>query len=285
MNHPIGSIGFMQGRLCELVDGKIQAFPWRDWESEFPAAATIDLHVMEWTLDQERLYENPLMTTNGQKKIRKLCLEHDLAIHSLTGDCFMQAPFWKVDGQVRSDLQADFLAISRACATVGIRMIVVPLVDNGRLETTEQENVLIDFLLAQQSFLFEHNLRVIFESDFTPAELARFIARLPAEEFGINYDIGNSAALGFKPAEEFSAYGARVVNVHVKDRVLGGTTVPLRTGGADFDGVFAALTQKKYQGNFILQTARAAEGNHLEVLSSYRDMTQQWIQQYGLGAA
>jgi L-ribulose-5-phosphate 3-epimerase len=65
----------------------------------------------------------------------------------------MQAPFWKVDGKTRTDLQADFLAIGRACAAVGIRMIVVPLVDNGRLETAEQENVLIEFLLEQQSFL------------------------------------------------------------------------------------------------------------------------------------
>lgn len=275
----------MQGRLCDTVGGKIQAFPWRDWESEFPAAAKINLHLMEWTLDQERLHENPLMTTEGQEKIRTLCKHHDLAISSLTGDCFMQAPFWKIDGQARTELQSDFVAIGRACAALGIQMIVVPLVDNGRLETADQENVLIEFLLSQQSFLSQHNVRVIFECDFTPTELARFISRLPAERFGINYDVGNSAALGFKPAEEFAAYGSRVVNVHVKDRVLGGTTVPLKTGSADFDAVFAALAQNNYQGNFILQTARAVEGNHAEVLLSYRNMTQHWIQQYGLAAA
>jgi len=277
-------IGFMQGRLCERVDGKIQAFPWREWKSEFPAAAAIDLHLMEWTLDQERLYENPLMTTGGQDMIRTLCQRHDLVIPSLTGDCFMQAPFWKVDGQARTDLQSDFLSIGRACAAVGIRMIVVPLVDSGRLETAEQEDVLVNFLLVQTSFLSQQNLKVIFECDFTPPELARFIGRLPVERFGINYDIGNSAALGFKPAEEFAAYGHRVINVHVKDRALGGTTVPLKTGSADFDAVFSALAKHNYEGNFILQTARTTLGNHAEVLNSYRDMTQHWIQQYGLAA-
>jgi L-ribulose-5-phosphate 3-epimerase len=285
MNGKMLNIGFMQGRLCERVDGKIQAFPWRDWESEFPAAATIDLHLMEWTLDQERLYENPLMTADGQEKIRVLCRQHGVSILSLTGDCFMQAPFWKVDGEIRYDLQADFLAIGRACAVVGIRMMIVPLVDNGRLDTIEQENALVDFLLEQRPFLTQHKLQVIFESDFTPTELARFIARLPFEQFGINYDIGNSAALGFSPAEEFAAYGTRVVNVHVKDRVLGGTTVPLKTGSADFDSVFAALSKDGYQGNFILQTARAVEGDHAETLGVYRDMTQQWMQQYGIAAA
>lgn len=272
----------MQGRLCERVDGMIQAFPWRDWESEFTAAAAINLHLMEWTLDQERLYQNPLMTAVGQERIRRLCQQSDVSIPSLTGDCFMQAPFWKTKGKARTDLQSDFLAIGRACAEVGIRMIVVPLVDNGRLETAEQENVLVDFLLAQQPFLAEHQLQVIFESNFTPHELARFIEQLPAERFGINYDIGNSAALGFNPAEEFAAYGARVLNAHVKDRILGGTTVPLKTGSADFGAVFAALSQKNYRGNFILQTARAADGNHAEILRIYRDMTQQWMQEYSL---
>ncbi len=197
----------------------------------------------------------------------------------------MQAPFWKTSGKLRRELQSDFLAICRASVTVGVSIIVVPLVDNGRVETVEQADALVEFLLAQQSFLAEHQLLVIFESDFPPTEFARFIARLPAERFGINYDIGNSAALGFNPLEELAAYGERVVNVHVKDRVLGGSTVSLKTGSADFDAVFSALAQQNYQGNFILQTARASEDDHADVLRSYRDMTQQWIDHYGLVAA
>lgn len=270
-------IGFMQGRLCEPVDDKIQAFPWRDWEKEFPLANTIDLHLMEWTLDQDRLYENPLMTTEGQDKIRNLCHKNDVAISSLTGDCFMQAPFWKVNGRSRTELQSDFLAICRACTSVGIQMMVVPLVDNGRLESQEQEDVLVDFLLAQQSFLAQHRLQVIFESDFTPTRLARLIDRLPTERFGINYDIGNSASMGFEPTEEFAAYGARVANVHIKDRILGGNTVPLSKGNADFDAAFVALAKIDYQGNFILQTARAGDGDHAAAIAKYRDMVFGWI--------
>jgi L-ribulose-5-phosphate 3-epimerase len=275
-------IGFMQGRLCERVDGKIQAFPWRDWENEFPAATAIDLYLMEWTLDQERLYENPLMTVDGQQRIRRLCQQFEVSIPSLTGDCFMQAPFWKAKGKARTGLQLDFLAIGRACAAVGIHMIVLPLVDNGRLETAEQENDLIDFLLAQQPFLAEHQLQIVFESDFTPHELASFITRLPVEQFGINYDMGNSAALGFNPIEEFAAYGSYVFNVHVKDRILGGSTVPLKTGAANFDAVFSELAKINYQGNFILQTARTENNNHSGVLRKYRDMTLNWLKQAGL---
>lgn len=190
----------------------------------------------------------------------------------------MQAPFWKTVGQERAALEADFLAIARACAAVGIQMVVVPLVDNGRLDDARQEDAVAEFMLAQADLFRALGLRVIFESDFIPAKLARFIARLPADGFGINYDIGNSAALGYKPEEEFSTYGTRIVNVHVKDRVLGGTTVPLGTGNADFPMVFSLLRKAGYAGNMIMQTARAKDGDHAGALRQYKAKIEAWAQ-------
>lgn len=274
----------MQGRLCDQVDGRIQAFPWDEWETEFSAADALGIHAMEWTLDQDRLYENPLMTAEGQSRIQTLSQRHELTIPSLTGDCFMQAPFWKAEGDAKDGLKSDFQAICRACSAVGIGMVVMPLVDHGRLDNPAQEDELVEFLLQQQHFLAEQAVQVIFESDFTPAEVRRFIDRLPADRFGINYDIGNSSALGLDPVEEFAAYGTRVLNVHVKDRVLGGTTVPLTTGAANFAVVFAELAKVDYQGNFILQTARTADGNHAGALRVYYEMTEDWIRQTKLAS-
>ncbi len=268
----MAKIGFMQGRLSPIVDGRIQSFPWTCWKAEFAAGAGLGFRMIEWTLDQERLYENPLLTEAGQAEIRSLCQRHEFAVPSLTGDCFMQAPFWKADGAERASLQRDFIAIAESCAAVGISMMVVPLVDNGRLDQPEQEDVLVAYLQSQAGLLAASGLRVVFECDFGPSELARFIARLDPALFGINYDIGNSAALGFDPAAEFAAYGKRIVNVHIKDRALGGTTVPLGTGNADFETVFAALARIGYRGNFILQTARAADEDHAGALCRYRDM-------------
>lgn len=267
----------MQGRLSPLVDGRIQAFPWDCWQQEFRIGKENGFRLIEWTLDQDRLYENPLMTAAGQDEIRALCRQYGFTVFSLTGDCFMQAPFWKVDGAQRVALQADFMAIARACAAVGITMMVVPLVDNGRIDTSEQEDALVEYLQSEAEFFAANGLKVVFESDFKPVELARFIDRLDAQLFGINHDIGNSASLGLDPSEEFAAFGHRILNVHIKDRVLGGTTVPLGTGNADFDTVFAVLNRVGYRGNFILQTARATEDNHAEVLCRYRDMAHAWL--------
>lgn len=272
-------IGFMQGRLSPLVNGRIQAFPWDYWQKEFPIAESNRFRLMEWTLDQDRLRENPLLTLDGQAEIRALCQRHGLAIPSLTGDCFMQAPFWKAQGDEQETLKRDFLAVAGACAAVGISMMVMPLVDNGRLENAEQEGALIIFLQSQARSLAEHGLRVVFESDFGPAELVRFIERLDPALFGINYDIGNSAALGFNPADEIAAYGHRIANVHVKDRVLGGTTVPLGDGSADFETVFSTLNRIGYKGFYILQTARAADGDHAGTLRRYKTMVENWLEQ------
>ena len=223
-------IGFMQGRLCNPIDGCIQAFPWQDWKLEFPLAESIAISAMEWTLDYDQLYDNPLMTEEGQREINTLSSLHKIKIPSLTADCFMQSPFWKSGPNQELNLQNDFLAVCDACSSVGIELIVVPLVDNGRLENYQQEDKLIEFLLSHQSFFLQRNLIILFESDFNPLELNRFISRLPSRGFGINYDIGNSASLGFDPRDEFIAYGSRIVNVHVKDRIRGGSTVPLGTG-------------------------------------------------------
>lgn len=274
-------IGFMQGRLSPPVDGKIQAFPASCWQAEFQTANHHGFSLLEWTLDQEGLYQNPLLTTAGQAEIRELCLAHGIAIPSLTGDCFMQSPFWKAQGPAREALLQDFRAVASACSAVGILMMVVPLVDNGRIENREQEDLLVDMLQKESAFLAAQNVKVVFESDFGPAELARFMARLDPARFGINYDIGNSASLGMDPVAEISAYGERILNVHIKDRVLGGTTVPLGTGNAQFEQVFAALARAAYQGTYILQTARASDGNHAEVLCRYRDMAVDWIKRHG----
>jgi hexulose-6-phosphate isomerase len=274
-------IGFMQGRLSPMVEGKIQAFPWQHWEAEFDAAAAIRIPFVEWTLDQDRLGENPLMTAPGRERIEALSTKSAVRVESVTGDCFMQAPFFKAHGEARLALMNDLRDVIDATAAIGAKLIVFPLVDNGSIETEAHEAALREGLAAIEPMLRERGVRIVFESDFAPQRLREFIAQFPREAFGVNYDIGNSAALGFDCEEEIGAYGDRIDHVHVKDRVLGGTTVPLGTGNARFERVFAALRRAGYRGDFVLQTARASDGRHAEALARYRDMTQIWWEASG----
>ena len=93
----------------------------------------------------------------------------------------------------------------------------------------------------------------------------------------VNYDSGNSASLGFAVAEEFAAYGDRVGSVHIKDRVRGGSTVPLGSGSTDFEALFVALDEIEYRGDFILQVARGTPGDEVSWASGNREFVARLI--------
>jgi hexulose-6-phosphate isomerase len=266
----------MQGRLSPLVDGRIQAFPWDCWRDEFETGRRLGFTRLEWTLDQERLDQNPLMTATGRAEISALSRKHRLRVTSVTGDCFMQAPFWKSSGSARASLYTTFGSVIDATALADAKLVVVPLVDNGALTNPAQEAAFVEGMAGLVEPLRRTGMRLAFESDFAPERLARFIGQFPADIFGVNFDIGNSASLGWAPDTEIATLTPRIINVHVKDRVLGGSTVPLGDGDADLPRVFSLLARHGYDGSLILQTARASDGNHAGVLARYRRQVIDW---------
>jgi len=263
-------IGFIQGRLSPMVNNKIQSFPWEHWKNEFSIAFNNKLKIMEWTLDYENLYNNPLMTNDGQNEIIQLCNKNKIDIPSLTGDCFMHMPYFKFDGFKKDDLIEDFKNIIKSSHKINIKIIVVPLVDNGSIENQNQESKFLEGLDCIKPLLKELNIRIAFESDYEPKKLNELISVLPHTYFGINYDTGNSASLNYDVKEEFGLYGDRIINVHIKDRLVNGPTVPLGQGDTDFAEIFKQLKLINYDGNLILQTARAEKNNDERVLNEYR---------------
>ena len=262
-------IGFMQGRLVNQVENKIQAFPFLEWEKEFAIAHKIGINIMEWTIDDHNLKENPLMSINGRDKIKQLCTKYNLKIPSLTADCVMQNPFWKTKKENIKELQLKFISLVKACYFADINIIVLPIIDNSKIENYLEESILRNFLINNENLFNRYKVKIAFESDMSPQNFLKFIDIFPKSCFGINYDIGNSASMGFNSREEIGMYGSRILNVHVKDRELNGITVPLGEGNANFKETFDELLVKNYSGNFILQTARSKDQNHASVLENY----------------
>jgi hexulose-6-phosphate isomerase len=160
--------------------------------------------------------------------------------------------------------------------SINSQILVIPLVDNSSLHNSNCIEIVKIFFTDLIPEISKNNLRIAFESDFNPKKLSEFIGEFDRNYFGINYDIGNSASLGFNPTEEFKAYGSRIINVHVKDRKLSGITVPLGEGDADFLRIFRLLHEENYQGNLILQTARSQEGQDAKVLVQYKKLIEDW---------
>ncbi len=267
MKSNLNSLGFMQGRLSPPVNNKIQAFPWDHWKEEFQIASEVELSLMEWTLDGYQFEENPLFV--NQNKIRSLKEEYSMEIHSLTNDEFMENPPW-ICGEEKAIQRLSHVINCMGDLEIGI--LVLPLVDNSSLNNSSDFEASVRQVCREiAGLLIENNVRVAFELDLEPASVMHFLEPLDESIFGINYDIGNSASLGFSPDLEIQNYGERILNVHVKDRKYRGSTVPLGEGSADFELVFKELSAHQYQGNFIFQTARAPDGKHVEALARSKD--------------
>ena len=118
------------------------------------------------------------------------------------------------------------------------------------------------------------NINLSLETDLPPKAFKKLLDQLNFKNITVNYDIGNSASLGFDSEEELDSYGHKISDVHIKDRILDGGSVVLGEGNADFERFFKKLEQFEYTGPFIMQAYRDNEG--VSIFKKQLD----WISQY-----
>ena len=276
----LDKVGVMQGRLSPIINNRIQQFPWNSWTNEFVLASKIDIKLIEWTIDTFKFRKNPLISINQWDKINLIMEKNNISIPSVTCDYFMENPPWKADLRL---VKEGISSILQGMRNIKSTILVIPLVDNSSLPDSNSVKIIEDLFTDLIPEIIQNKLQIAFECDLNPKKLSEFIGKFDRNYFGINYDIGNSSSLGFNPTEEFKAYGSRIINVHVKDRKLNGTTVPLGEGDADFLEIFRLLQEENYQGNLILQTARSKEGKDTEVLVKYKKLVEDWWEEAKIG--
>ena len=132
----------MQGRLSPPTNGKIQSFPWSSWETEFSIARNLNLDLIEWTLDKEKMFGNPLLTEEGQAKLFRLMSETNVRVQSLTCDNLMQSPVHK-DGTHGRTSKVEFLKMLRLLPKIDNFIIVWPLVDGGSIDSLDELKMFI----------------------------------------------------------------------------------------------------------------------------------------------
>ena len=65
-------IGIMQGRLLKPESKLIQSFPKKNWAKEFEIAKSNRIKIIEWIVDRKDFQKNPINTSTGRSKIKKL---------------------------------------------------------------------------------------------------------------------------------------------------------------------------------------------------------------------
>ena len=268
------NLGIMQGRLSKVENGNIQSFPSKSWEREFKLASKLGIKFIEWTLDYKDFLKNPIFSINGISKIKQLSKSNNVFVKSITGDCFMQKPFWKKKNHY--NLILDLKKVVFACKKIGIKYVIIPLVDNGSIKKKWQEKKLIRIFLNLKSFLKKNKVKIVFESDYEPGRLKIFIKNFDERIFGINYDSGNSASLGYSVKEEFGAYGRYIKRIHIKDRLFKGHSVRLGAGNVDFFSLFKFIRKIKFKNSLVLQTARSKNNKDIKEIETNLKYLKKW---------
>lgn len=250
----------MQGRLLPKYRGRYQAHPVGYWQEEFALALEMRLDCIEFILDFNDAELNPLLRPSGLDEILRLSEKTGVEVHTICADYFMEAPLHHTNPEVASHSQATLRRLLHNGQIMGLTDIVIPCVDQSSMRNEPAQD---RFLRRFQPLVEEAEaagINLSLETDLAPRAFADLLGRFDSPRVTVNYDIGNSAALGFDPVEELACYGERISDIHIKDRLLGGSSVGLGRGNADFGRFFAALRPLDYRGPFIMQAYRDDEG-------------------------
>ena len=267
-------IGIMQGRLLPKYKGRYQAHPVGYWQKEFSLAKEVGLDGIEFILDYNEVELNPLFYNGGISEIQRISNETGVQVKTICADYFMEQPLHSTDKEI-SDRSLEVLRkLFAASEQLGITDIVIPCVDQSSLNSEEDEGRFISIIQSVMEEVENKGINLSLEMDLPPEPFKKLLDKFQSRNITVNYDIGNSASLGFDPVAELDSYGDLISDIHIKDRVLGGGSVVLGQGDADFDRFFDKLTELDYSGPFIMQAYRDDEG--ISVFKKQLD----WVSKY-----
>ena len=264
----------MQGRLLPKYKGRYQAHPVGTWQQEFMIARSCGLDLIEFIFDYEDADKNPLLYEGGTDEILSLVNFSNVNNKTICADYFMEAPLHSENDEISYKSLCMLKKIMISAKLIGVSDIVIPCVDQSALKTSRDIDVFISTVNKIVADLDELNLNLSLETDLPPIEFLNIINSFDSKNITINYDIGNSASLGYDPVEELTLYGDKITDIHIKDRVIGGDSVLLGEGDAMFNIVFSELRKIGYKGPLIMQAYRDDQG--IDVFKKQL----QWVKKY-----
>lgn len=272
------SFGIMQGRLLPKYQGRYQAHPVNYWQDEFPIAASLGIEFIEFILDFDDYDLNPLMTKKGLAEIQKYSQECGVRVSSICADYFMEAPLHSTDTKMVENGVSMLMKLLDAGSVLGIKDIVIPCVDQSSLKNDDASKRFIDVIGSLAGIAENYGINLAIEADLSPVKFVQLLDNLPFRSITVNFDSGNSASLGYDVKEEFSSYGKRISDMHVKDRLYQGGSVQLGYGNVDWNIFFSELDKLNYNRPLIMQVYRDDEG--VEVFKAQLDWIKNRIKEY-----
>ena len=193
----MNQIGIMQGRLSPPVPGRLQSFPWSSWEEEFPHAGRCGFDTIEWLFEEPRAADNPLWSAPGRERIRRLVADTGIALRSVCADYFMVHPFFRTTADDRTRSIEVLEALIGHAASVGIRTILVPVLETCEIRTPQEKSELLDALRQPLAIADAKGVSIGLETELPAGDYRALVEEAAHPALGIYYDAGNAAAKGY----------------------------------------------------------------------------------------
>ena len=210
----------------------------------------------------------------GHAELKRLMAETGVSVWSICADYYMTKRLVRPDATADEGALAHLSWLIGRAAKLGITYIVLPFVDSSSLKTEAERAALPRILSGVLSQAKAVGVELHMETDLPPRAFAALLDRAGHSHLKANYDIGNSASLGYDQGEELTILAPWLGSVHVKDRVKGGGTVPLLTGNADLPTCFRKIHDAGFSRWFILQVARGGEGDEIAWIRKNRQFVE-----------
>ncbi len=240
----------MQGRLSQKENLPLQSFP-HEWEQEFSRARDVGFMKIEWLVDKEMFYENPLFSGFGRSKIIEIKKRNKIDIETLCAH-------FLINGKILSNnFESDstrkfFLETVKLAPIIGIKYLSIPLIGDMSLNKKE---VFIEMKNLLKEIEGELKLEILIESDLGSYKILDFIESIGSSKIGILYDTGNATKNKLLFNKEFSLLKEFIKEIHIKDfDIKAKKSVRLGCGDTDFKEIFKTIKKYHWKGPIVFET-------------------------------
>ncbi|MDC3119223.1 sugar phosphate isomerase/epimerase [Prochlorococcus sp. AH-716-K03] len=244
------NFGIMQGRLSQKENLPLQSFPY-EWEEEFSRAKELGFSKIEWLIDKEISYSNPLFSAEGRKKILEIKKNKEININTLCAHFLINGKILK-NNQESDNIRSFFIETLKLAPLIGVKYLSIPLIEEMSLN---KKDICLEIKYFLKEIIKEIKVEILIEADLKNFEIIDFIESIGSTKIGILYDTGNATKNNFIFSQEFPSISKMVKEIHIKDfDIKSKKSVRLGNGDTDFRDIFKTITKHQWEGPIILET-------------------------------
>ena len=240
----------MQGRLSQKNNLPLQSFP-NEWEEEFSRAKDLGFSKIEWLIDKEVCYDNPLFSSKGRKKILEIKKNNQITIDTLCAHFLINGKILN-NSKEGDNVRSFFLETVKLAPLIGVKYLSIPLIEKMSLK---KKVVFLEIQNLLKEVAKEMKIEILIETDLRNYEIIDFIESIGSTKIGVLYDTGNATKNNFIFNKEFAAISKIIKEIHIKDfDIKSKKSVRLGNGNTDFVDIFKTIKEYKWEGPIIFET-------------------------------